>query len=69
MEIDPSTPSGSGCPSGSGSGSNHNKRPLDNSGNRTPLPKRPNIENSHTDIIRVEVSKVIRNNDSQPKGL
>ena len=50
--------SGNGQNSGSGS----NKRPLDNSGNldRTPLSKRPNIvEDPVTDIIRVEVSKVI----------
>ncbi len=43
-----------------------NKRPLDPN-NRTPLPKRPNLDPSdpeddvelETDIIRIEVSKVL----------
>ena len=53
-------------PSGlqSQSQSQSNKRPLNNSRDRTPLPKRPNVESQHddetplTDLIRVEVSKV-----------
>jgi hypothetical protein len=52
--------SGAGAgPSGSGSGgSGGSKRPLNDSQDRTPLSKRPNVETSGTDLIRIEVSKV-----------